>query len=122
MKHPFIAVIVAVQGGVCIACAGSVTNAEPSCGKPFGVVVTNLTANAGHQDLQTATNALSRNAGSLRNMEMYEIVPMTAEQRNYLRIQHHNRVGKDLLYDPSLLEQRRPKSEAATNEVEVIIE
>jgi hypothetical protein len=109
------ALVVGVFWGMCTACVHSVPEAESSDVRSNVVVPTNVTA----ASEPPATNAASLNARRPRHREMYEIVPMSDEQRRLMRAQ---RAGKDLLYDPREFDEAKPTREAPASDIEVRIE
>jgi len=113
------ALVVGMFWGVCTACVHSVPEAESSDGRYHVVVPTNVTATSEQPAVPPATNAASVNARSPRHREMYEIMPMSDEQRRLMRAQHR---GRDLLYDPREFDEPKPAREAPASDIEVRIE
>lgn len=85
----------------------------------WGGVATNVTAASEPLAVPPATNAASVNARRPRDREMYEVLPLSDEQRRLMRAQH---TGKDLLYDPRDFEEAKPTREAPASDIEVHIE
>ena len=122
MNHKSVMLMFAFLSVACAASENATTNGASGAGVPKATFATNEGAKAESQVVVIGTNAPAQKSRMLRHVELYEIEPMTDEQRRYYRTQHVNRTGKDLVSYPAPDENRRPVQKAPREDVNVIIE